>query len=164
MLHLTVLYIMFYEDFGACCAWTCFQATCYLFLLAQPYQPTPTYVQPKATTSIYCIARANAIAGREAQQMATVGIPGAANNAATGTWAALAAGAAVSVAGPATSRICPTAAAKKVLKINNWSANRVEWAIFAVHVMQHVSFTPCTVQWRKAPGSENAATLFQLLV
>ena len=71
-------------------------------------------VQPKATTSIYCIARANAVAGKEAQQMATVAVPGAANNAATGTWAAMAPGAAVSVAGPATSRICPTAAPKKV--------------------------------------------------
>ena len=77
-------------------------------------------MQPKATTSIYCIARANAIAGKEAQQMATVAVPGAANNAATGTWAALAAGAAVSVAGPATSRICPTTAAKKVLRSYHW--------------------------------------------
>ena len=46
--------------------------------------------------------------------MAVVGVPGASNNAATGTWAALATGAAMSVAGPATSRICPTAAPKKV--------------------------------------------------
>jgi hypothetical protein len=76
-------------------------------------------LQPKATTSIYCIARANAIAGKEAQQMATVAVPGAANGA-TGTWAALAAGAAVSVAGPATSRICPTTTAKKVLRTNHW--------------------------------------------
>jgi hypothetical protein len=71
-------------------------------------------VQPKAATSIYCIARANAVAGKEVQQMATIAVPGAANNAATGTWAAMAAGAAMSVAGPATSRICPTAAPKKV--------------------------------------------------
>lgn len=50
--------------------------------------------------------------------MATVAVPGASNNAATGTWAAMAAGAAVSVVGPATSRICPTTAAKKVLNPN----------------------------------------------
>jgi hypothetical protein len=77
--------------------------------------PPPCHVQPKAGVSMYCIARANAVAGKEAQQMATVAVPGGANNVATGTWAALAAGAALSVAGPATSRICPTAALKKVL-------------------------------------------------
>lgn len=52
---------------------------------------------------------------RVERQLATIAVPGAANNAATGTWAAMAAGAAMSVAGPVTSRICPTAAPKKVL-------------------------------------------------
>lgn len=64
--------------------------------------------------SIYCIARANAVAGKEAQQLATIGVPGAANNPATGTWAAMTAGAAMTLAGPATSRICPTTTARKV--------------------------------------------------
>jgi hypothetical protein len=73
--------------------------------------------QPKAATSVYCIAKANALANKEAQQMATITIPAATNNAAVGTWAALAKGAALSVAGPAASRMCPTAAAIKVCMV-----------------------------------------------
>ena len=73
--------------------------------------------QPKAATSIYCVARANALANKEAQQMATVAVPAATSSAATGTWAALAKGPALSVAGPAASRVCPTAAAIKVHSI-----------------------------------------------
>jgi hypothetical protein len=101
--------------------------------LAQKCRPT-AHVQPKAATSIYCIARANAVAGKEAQQMATVAVPGASNNPATGTWAAMTAGAAVSVAGPATSRICPTTAAKKVQSDDYWNARCMQHVQLAVQL------------------------------
>jgi hypothetical protein len=68
----------------------------------------PFVTQPKALASVYCLSRGVASAGKTALQMATVPIP-AGTSGASGTWTATAAAgtAAVTVAGPARSRICP---------------------------------------------------------
>ena len=70
--------------------------------------PAPFTMQPKTLASVYCLSRGVASAGKTALQMATLPIP-AGTSSASGTWAAAAAAgtAAVTVAGPTRSRICP---------------------------------------------------------